>query len=244
MERQDLINHVKQIIYYDRPIVAGFSITESLYPRSSSYPNGVSNNGLWTPSELEDSIGGHAMCIVGYNDQMYGGSFRVVNSWGEDYGDNGFIWIRYSDFKKYASEAYVFELNDNIKENSRAQSLQMQDNQYTRLRGDWGSYEGQKLQNNYTGFAIQTTNANAYYMGYFEDGNSQGFTIFIDDDGIFTANAIDNKLYDVSEVGFAADSEIEETEIDFKNYIKNLNPELQIRKTPTTKLNDKEKIEL
>lgn len=244
MERQDLINHVKQIIYYDRPIVAGFSITESLYPRSSSYPNGVSNNGLWTPSELENSIGGHAMCIVGYNDQMYGGSFRVVNSWGEDYGDNGFIWIRYSDFKKYASEAYVFELNDNIKENSRAQSLQMQDNQYTRLRGDWGSYEGQKLQNNYTGFAIQTTNANAYYMGYFEDGNSQGFTIFIDDDGIFTANAIDNKLYDVSEVGFAADSEIEETEIDFKNYIKNLNPELQIRKTPTTKLNDKEKIEL
>ena len=78
------------------------------------------------------------MCIVGYNDQMYGGSFRVVNSWGDDYGDNGFIWIRYKDFKKYASEAYVFELNDNIKENSRSQNMQMQDNQYTRFRGDWG----------------------------------------------------------------------------------------------------------
>ena len=72
-------------------------------------------------------------------------------------------------------------------------------------------------------------------MGYFEDGESEGFTIFIDDDGIFTANAVDDKLYDISELGFAADSEIEETEIDFKNYIKNLNPELQIRKTPTTK---------
>ena len=51
------------------------------------------------------------------------------------------------DFKKYASEAYVFELNDNIKENSRSQNIQMQDNQYTRFRGDWGSYEGQELQN-------------------------------------------------------------------------------------------------
>lgn len=244
MENPDLIDFVKKIIYYDIPVVAGFSITESLYPRSSSYPNGVSNSGLWTPSELEDSIGGHAMCIVGYNDQMYGGSFRVVNSWGDDYGDNGFIWIRYKDFKKYASEAYVFELNDNIKEDSRSQNIQMQDNQYTRFRGDWGSYEGQELQNKLTGFAIQTTRNNTYYMGYFEDGESEGFTIFIDDDGIFTANAVDDKLYDISELGFAADSEIEETEIDFKNYIKNLNPELQIRKTPTTKLNDKEKIEL
>ena len=47
-------------------------------------------------------------------------------------------------------------------------------------------------------------------MGYFEDGESEGFTIFIDDDGIFTANAVDDKLYDISELGFAADSEIEE----------------------------------
>ena len=78
MENPDLIDFVKKIIYYDIPVVAGFSITESLYPRSFSYPNGVSNSGLWTPSELEDSIGGHAMCIVGYNDQMYGGSFRVL----------------------------------------------------------------------------------------------------------------------------------------------------------------------
>ena len=94
MENPNLIDFVKKIIYYDIPVVTGFSVTESLYLDLLRTPNGVSNSGLWTPSELEDSIGGHAMCIVGYNDQIYGGSFRVVNSWGDDYGDNGFIWIR------------------------------------------------------------------------------------------------------------------------------------------------------
>jgi C1A family cysteine protease len=39
------------------------------------------------------SIGGHAMAIVGYDNSKQ--AFRVVNSWGPDWGDKGFCWISY-----------------------------------------------------------------------------------------------------------------------------------------------------
>ena len=42
--------------------------------------------------------GGHAMVLIGYDDEKYGGSFQIVNSWGEDWGVNGKIWVKYKDF--------------------------------------------------------------------------------------------------------------------------------------------------
>ncbi len=41
--------------------------------------------------------GGHALCIVGYDDNMGGGAFKIVNSWGKNWGKSGFCWLRYSD---------------------------------------------------------------------------------------------------------------------------------------------------
>ncbi len=37
---------------------------------------------------------GHAMTIVGWNDSKK--AFKVANSWGKDWGDNGFAWIGYT----------------------------------------------------------------------------------------------------------------------------------------------------
>ena len=91
----------------------GANINSSLQPYGSSNLNGVKSDGLWNPSNTGNGTSGHAMCVVGYDNYKYGGSFRVVNSWGKDYGDNGFLWIRYNDFKKYAKEIYLFQL-DNI----------------------------------------------------------------------------------------------------------------------------------
>jgi Domain of unknown function (DUF4384)/Papain family cysteine protease len=51
---------------------------------------------------------GHAMCIVGYDDKKFGkeGGFEIINSFGTDWGDNGFIWMRYSDFVRVIGAAY------------------------------------------------------------------------------------------------------------------------------------------
>jgi hypothetical protein len=42
------------------------------------------------------------MCIVGYDNNRYGGAFRVLNSWGSTWGDGGFVWIKYKDFAEYS----------------------------------------------------------------------------------------------------------------------------------------------
>jgi len=42
------------------------------------------------------SPNGHAMIIVGYNDARK--AFRVMNSWGKSWADNGFAWIDYEFF--------------------------------------------------------------------------------------------------------------------------------------------------
>lgn len=41
----------------------------------------------------EPSIGGHAVCLVGYKRTGDGVMFRVRNSWGESWGDKGYAWM-------------------------------------------------------------------------------------------------------------------------------------------------------
>ena len=243
LENPDLIEFLKKVVYYDIPVVTGFSITDSMYPRSASNPNGIDSNGLWRPSEIEGILGGHAMTVVGYNDYRYGGAFRVVNSWGRDYGDNGFIWIKYADFLKYAVEAYVFELNEYIAENPKNSRIQMQTENYTRFQGDFGAYEGQETSDGRIyGKGIKTSkDKSTYFIGNFEDGSMEGYSIILDSDGLFSANAINNKFYDLREMGFAGSEESEEIETSLNDYLEYLNSGLSVRKGNSTKRNKFEK---
>jgi hypothetical protein len=55
---------------------------------------------------------GHAMTIIGYDDNKGpNGAFQVVNSWGEVWGDNGYVWIDYDFFTggDFAIVAYIAE---------------------------------------------------------------------------------------------------------------------------------------
>ncbi len=62
---------------------------------------------------LSGSEGGHGMVIVGYNDNIWCdinnnntvdagemGAFKIANSWGEGYGNDGFMWIAYDALNK------------------------------------------------------------------------------------------------------------------------------------------------
>jgi Papain family cysteine protease len=48
------------------------------------------------------SQGGHAMTVVGWSDAKK--AFKVQNSWGTDFGDNGFVWIGYNYFIELLQE--------------------------------------------------------------------------------------------------------------------------------------------
>jgi len=63
--------------------------------------------GYWIPTEdPSQNYGGHAMCVIGYDDTKYGGAFEIQNSWGNWWGNGGYIWIKYSDFQKWVKYAY------------------------------------------------------------------------------------------------------------------------------------------
>ena len=57
----------------------------------------------------------HAVCVVGYDDnKTYGGTtgfLKVMNSWGDSWGDNGFLWIAY-DLVKTGTILEAFAVYD------------------------------------------------------------------------------------------------------------------------------------
>lgn len=62
---------------------------------------------LWKPDDA-NLIEGHGVCLVGYDDTKFGkqGAFKIVNSRGKYWGDDGYFWILYSDYERLAKQAY------------------------------------------------------------------------------------------------------------------------------------------
>jgi len=64
----------------------------------------VGADGLIPPSEAED--GGHAFAIVAYDEE----GFWIQNSWGPDWGRQGFGRIAYDDWLRHATDVWVARL--------------------------------------------------------------------------------------------------------------------------------------
>lgn len=83
---------VKKSLSEGSPVVICFKVRESFYNPGLQWRQLDSDGGPTGQHGL------HAMVVVGYDDARYGGSFRVMNSWGTGWGDKGYIWIPYADF--------------------------------------------------------------------------------------------------------------------------------------------------
>ncbi len=81
------VEAIKAELANRRPVVIGIPVYDSFQQLRGA--NSVYN----TLSGANQ--GGHAVTIVGYDDNRYGGAFRVINSWGTDWGDNGYFWLTY-----------------------------------------------------------------------------------------------------------------------------------------------------
>jgi C1A family cysteine protease len=54
------------------------------------------------------ALGGHAVSLVGYDDAKK--AWLVRNSWGEEFGENGYIWIAYADKSGIGSTTFGFTI--------------------------------------------------------------------------------------------------------------------------------------
>ena len=241
VKKPNFIENVKQAIAYDLPVIIGVSYLKSMGQYSASNNSGVSSSGLWTPSLSEAADGGHALCVVGYDNLKYGGSFRVVNSWGGDYGDNGYMWITYDDFKSYTKEAYFMELNENIK--SRPQfkdglvSLDYKRYGYKTTNQNINTYEGQYLNNTPTGYGIWLDEDNdTHYIGKFDNGSMNGFFFILDEDGMYSAFGRNGEFEDLNKLGFGEDDdEIKQQQLSVSKYFDKFGVEVNgIRKANST----------
>lgn len=92
------LDMVKRSLASRTPVTIGIDVYDSL--------NYLSGSGSVYSNYAGASLGGHAVTIVGYDDNAFGGAFKVINSWGTEWGDGGFFWLPYSGLG-VVSQAYV-----------------------------------------------------------------------------------------------------------------------------------------
>jgi len=90
------VRATKKAISEGWPVVLAFIVPKSFYRPGRIWRAKAGDGG---PSGKH---GRHAMVVVGYDDGVAGGAFRVLNSWGPKWADGGYVWIPYDEYAKYA----------------------------------------------------------------------------------------------------------------------------------------------
>ncbi|NBB31518.1 C1 family peptidase [Cellulophaga sp. BC115SP] len=85
------------LVETQNPVVIGMMVPESFFLAKETWKA--------SPNEtIESSLGGHAMAIIGYDDEK--GGFLISNSWGTKWGQEGYTWANYADLVTFTPYAY------------------------------------------------------------------------------------------------------------------------------------------
>jgi C1A family cysteine protease len=101
-----VILQMKQYLAGNDALVIGLDVTNGFNGLMYTNPP---NALLDLPDTLPSGYGRHAVLVVGYDDNIAGtgkGGFKMVNSWGTTWGDNGFIYLSYEWVRRYVREVY------------------------------------------------------------------------------------------------------------------------------------------
>ncbi len=101
-EESDIkVLRIRRVLARNKPVIVGMSLLRNFYD--------LKNAVYWHP-EIGNTTpaGGHAMVVVGYDDRRE--AFKLMNSWGKNWGDQGFIWVKYKDFGNFCKYAYAMYL--------------------------------------------------------------------------------------------------------------------------------------
>ncbi len=172
------LHAIKEHLAKDVPVVIGMMV-------GGTFMQDMMGQDMWNPTDddyRQMGFGGHALCVIGYDDRKEGGAFQIMNSWGSDWGKNGVAFVRYKDFKHFVREAYG--LNPMPKQGAAiAQNLAVEfglveakTKQYIPLKTAGGNiFQTVNTLPKKTGFKIElknNTECYVYVIGKETDGSS------------------------------------------------------------------------
>lgn len=101
--KKNKIFKTKRALADGNPVIIGMRLRENFWKPTPE--------GFWdSETGKVKTWGDHAMCIVGYHENKQ--AFEIMNSWGEDWGNQGHIWVKYDDFAKYCKYAYLLIMEE------------------------------------------------------------------------------------------------------------------------------------
>ena len=165
-----------------------YSFTVEKLKTNASAPENAKFEGQEVVTHLYDSQGAHRMALVGYNDNIWTdinknnvvdkgemGAFKIVNSWGPDYGNKGFIWVAYD------------ALNEDSAVTTEVEKRTPIFNEVTRIDAQPYNYSGD--------FYLKTTiNTQGRYQAQFYLEAEKNGTV-IESAGIASMGGLGNKVY-------------------------------------------------
>jgi C1A family cysteine protease len=98
-------DNFKMTIGEGYPIIIGVAIDKNFVETGTNYNS--TDPYIWKAykEEICLNIGYHAMVITGYDDTK--NAFKVLNSYGKEWGNNGYVWISYDFIGTCVKEAYI-----------------------------------------------------------------------------------------------------------------------------------------
>jgi len=96
---KDLAAQVRNHLADGFPVIIGMKVGEPFMIHRG--------DGVFSAPGSDPMEGGHAMCTVGYDDER--GAFRLINSWGTQWGNGGYGWVSYDTFTRKVQQAFVVQ---------------------------------------------------------------------------------------------------------------------------------------
>ncbi|MEM1122198.1 MAG: C1 family peptidase [Bacteroidota bacterium] len=183
--RTTKINRIKLSLIQNRPVVVGMRLLNNF----QQLKRGAAT--YWQPTKGDTKrYGGHALVVVGFDDSR--GAFEVMNSWGTEWGNGGFIWVKYEDFAKFCQYGFQMSLRlDTPLDKRYAGQFQLRRFEALRANGEPlfseepvelsnGTYQLAKssiTKNTIFQFLVQqvTTNTYLYAFGIESDGTLKNY---------------------------------------------------------------------
>ncbi|PSG89461.1 C1 family peptidase [Aurantibacter aestuarii] len=100
----DALTSIKAELINKNPVIVASVFDETYY---NSGFNFTGSDYKWNSIGNVNNLMGHAILIVGFDDTK--NAFKIMNSWGQNWGNNGYGWINYNIINQVVREAYIIK---------------------------------------------------------------------------------------------------------------------------------------